>query len=297
MPPLLTEAARLTERAPAKINLTLHVLGRRPDGYHRLESLVAFTRSGDTLSLVPGDALKLSVSGPTAPASGDPDDNLVGKAAQHLASRIEGLKLGAFHLVKNLPVAAGVGGGSSDAAAALRLLARANDLSLDDPRLLEAAAATGADVPVCLATHARMMAGIGESLGPVLKLPPLPVLIVNPRQPLATKAVFARMNIAPGAETGYGAHPKIESGIDYAALIAALKKARNDMEDAACVLAPIVGDVLAILAAAPGCKLARMSGSGSTCFALFPDCRAVARAKRTILKAHPDWWVKAAMLN
>ena len=293
----LTKPAHLIERAPAKINLTLHVLGRRPDGYHRLESLVAFSRSGDTLSLVPGDALKLSVSGPTAPVSGDPDENLVGKAARNLALRIEGLTLGAFHLVKTLPVAAGVGGGSSDAAAALRLLARANDLRLEDPRVLEAAAATGADVPVCLAAHARMMAGIGENLGPVLELPPLPVLIVNPRQALATKAVFARMNIAVGAETGFGAHPPIESGMDFAALIAALKKSRNDMEDAACVLAPVVGDVLAILAAAPGCKLARMSGSGTTCFALFPDCRAVARAKRTILKAHPDWWVKSAILN
>ncbi len=161
----------------------------------------------------------------------------------------------------------------------------------------DAAAATGADVPVCLAAKARMMAGIGESLGPVLDLPPLPVLIVNPRQALATKHVFARMNIAPGAETGFGAHPVISSGADSAALIAALKKGRNDMEDAAIVLAPVIGDVLAILAAAPGCKLARMSGSGATCFALFPDCRAVARARRAILQAHPDWWVKAAMLN
>ncbi|MHB8885602.1 MAG: 4-(cytidine 5'-diphospho)-2-C-methyl-D-erythritol kinase [Methylovirgula sp.] len=293
----LTEPVRLTERAPAKINLTLHVLGRRPDGYHALESLVAFTRSGDTLSFVPGDALKLSVSGPTAPASGDVAANLVVKAAQSLAARIEGLKLGSFHLIKNLPVAAGIGGGSSDAAAALRLLAKANDIGLEDPRLLEAAAATGADIPVCLAARARMMTGIGENLGPILQLPRLPVLIVNPRQALETKSVFARMNIALGAETGYGAHPQIASGMDYAGLIAALKKGRNDMEDAACVLAPVVGDVLAILAAAPGCKLARMSGSGSTCFALFPDCRAVARAKRTILKAHPEWWVKAAMLN
>lgn len=293
----MTEPARLSERAPAKINLTLHVLGRRPDGYHTLESLVAFSRSGDTLSFVPGDALNLSVSGPTAPASGDTDENLVGKAARNLALRVEGLKLGAFHLVKNLPVAAGIGGGSSDAAAALRLLAKSNDIGLDDPRLLDAAAATGADIPVCLAARARMMTGIGEQLGPILKLPPLPVLIVNPRQALETKSVFARMNIAPGAETGYGAHPRIESKIDYAGLIAALKKGRNDMEDAAIVLAPVIGDVLAILAAAPGCKLARMSGSGATCFALFPDCRAVARAGRTILKAHPDWWVKAAMLN
>jgi 4-diphosphocytidyl-2-C-methyl-D-erythritol kinase len=287
----------LTERAPAKINLTLHVVGRRPDGYHRLESLVAFSRSGDTLSLAPGDTLALAIGGPTAEAAGDLDSNLVVKAARNLAERVGGLRLGAFKLIKNLPVAAGIGGGSSDAAAALRLLAHANGLSLDDPRLIEAAAATGADVSVCLAAKARMMAGIGEKLGPVLDLPPLPVLIVNPRQALSTKAVFARMNIAAGAETGFGAHPEIPSGAAAEALIALLRKGRNDMEDAACVLAPVIGDVLAILAAAPGCKLARMSGSGATCFALFPDCRAVARAKRTILQAHPDWWVKAAMLN
>lgn len=292
-----TEPVLLTDRAPAKINLTLHVLGRRADGYHRLESLVAFSRSGDTLSLLPGDAPKLSISGPTAPASGDPGDNLVLKAARKLAERVDGLRLGAFHLVKNLPVAAGIGGGSSDAAAALRLLARANHLALDDPRLLEAAAATGSDVPVCLAAKARMMTGVGEHLGPILDLPALPTLIVNPRQALATKDVFARMNILAGTDTGFAAHPKITSGLDSAALIALLKKGRNDMEDAACVLAPVVGDILAILSAAPGCKLARMSGSGATCFALFPDCRSVAKARRAILAAHPDWWVKAAMLN
>jgi 4-diphosphocytidyl-2-C-methyl-D-erythritol kinase len=287
----------LTERAPAKINLTLHVTGRRADGYHVLESLVAFSRSGDTLALVPGDRLELAVAGPTAPAAGDPNANLVVKAARNLAERIEGLKLGAFRLVKNLPVAAGIGGGSSDAAAALRLLARHNDLALDDPRLHDAAVATGADVPVCVAAKARMMRGIGETLGPVVDLPPLPVLIVNPRKALETKSVFAEMKIAVGAETHYGLHPEIASGLSAEMLIAALKKGRNDMEDAACVLMPIIGDVLAILAAAPGCKLARMSGSGATCFALFPDCRAVAKAKRSILAAHPNWWVKAAMLN
>jgi 4-diphosphocytidyl-2-C-methyl-D-erythritol kinase len=287
----------LTERAPAKINLTLHVTGRRADGYHVLESLVAFSRGGDTLALVPGDRLELAVAGPTAPAAGDPNANLVVKAARNLAERIEGLKLGAFRLVKNLPVAAGIGGGSSDAAAALRLLAKLNDLSLDDPRLHDAAVATGADVPVCVAAKARMMRGIGETLGPVVDLPPLPVLIVNPRHALETKSVFAEMKIPVGAETHYGSHPEIASGMPADMLIAALKKGRNDMEDAACVLMPVIGDVLAILAAAPGCKLARMSGSGATCFALFPDCRAVAKAQRSILAAHPHWWVKAAMLN
>jgi 4-diphosphocytidyl-2-C-methyl-D-erythritol kinase len=287
----------LTERAPAKINLTLHVVGRREDGYHELESLVAFSRSGDSLSLMPGEALTLRVGGPMAEASGDPEKNLVLKAVHNLAERIEGLKLGALSLTKNLPVAAGIGGGSSDAAAALRLLARANGLAQDDPRLLDAAQATGADVPVCLAARARMMTGIGERLGPVLRLPPLPILIVNPRQPLETKAVFAKMKIAAGARADFGPHPQITSGLSYEALLAALRKGRNDMEDAACVFAPVVVDVLAILGAAPGCRLVRMSGSGATCFGIFANCRAVARAKKAILDAHPDWWVKAAMLN
>ncbi len=288
---------RLTERAPAKINLTLHVVGRRPDGYHELESLVAFSRSGDSLSLMPGEEFKLHVSGLMAEAAGDPEKNLIVKAVRNLTERIEGLKLGALHLTKNLPVAAGIGGGSSDAAAALRLLARANELAQDDPRLLDAAQATGADVPVCVAGRARMMAGIGERLGPVLQLPPLPTLIVNPRQPLETKAVFARMKVLPGSKTGFGPHPQISSGLGYEALIAALRKGRNDMEDAACVLVPVIGDVLAILAAAAGCKLARMSGSGATCFAIFANCRAAGRAKKAILEAHPDWWVKSTILN
>ncbi|MGH6819002.1 MAG: 4-(cytidine 5'-diphospho)-2-C-methyl-D-erythritol kinase, partial [Methylovirgula sp.] len=253
----------LAERAPAKINLTLHVVGRRADGYHELESLVAFSRSGDVLTLLPGDEFKFQVEGPMAAAAGDPQANLVVKAARHLMQRIGGLKLGALHLKKNLPVAAGIGGGSSDAAAALRLVARANALDQRDLRIIAAARATGADVPVCLAAQARMMTGIGERLGPALRLPPLPTLIVNPRQPLATKDVFAQMKIAPEA-SGFGPHPQIPSGLDFEALIDLLRKGRNDLEDAACLLAPIIVDVLAILAAARGCKLARMSGSGTT---------------------------------
>jgi 4-diphosphocytidyl-2-C-methyl-D-erythritol kinase len=289
--------SQLTDRAPAKINLTLHVVGRRADGYHELESLVAFSRTGDRLTLEPGDKLQLHVAGPTAGASGDPEKNLVIKAARQLAERVEGLRVGAFTLVKILPVAAGIGGGSSDAAAALRLLARLNALASDDPRLFEAARATGADVPVCLAAKARMMCGIGEKLGPVLDLPPLPALIVNPHQPLETKPVFEFMKIAPGSETCFGPHPKIASGMSYDALMAALRKGRNDMEDAASVLAPIVAKVLAILTAAPSCRVARMSGSGATCFALFDNCRAVGRARKAIAEAHPYWWVKATLLN
>src|SRR4051794_31128949 len=151
----------LATRAPAKINLTLHVLGRRADGYHQLESLVAFAGIGDDLQLVPASRLSLQVAGPTAALAGSDADNLVLKAAHLLAERVTGLRTGAFHLTKRLPVAAGIGGGSSDAAAALRLLARLNDLPLSHPALQDAARLTGADVPVCLEPKARMMRGIG----------------------------------------------------------------------------------------------------------------------------------------
>ena len=288
---------RLTERAPAKINLTLHVVARRDDGYHALESLVVFTRSGDTLTLEPGDALALTIEGPTAAASGDIESNLVMRAARALARRVEGLEVGAFHLVKRLPVAAGIGGGSSDAAAALRLLARRNGLALDDTRVMAAAAETGADIPVCLAARARMMRGVGDELGPLLALPPLPALVVNPGVPLETRAVFKRMDLPAGWRTNASAHPALGDGEAADAVFKALRRGRNDLEDPACVLAPVVSDVLAVLGAAPGCKLARMSGSGATCFGLFVDCRAAARAKKAIRRVHPGWWVKTTMLG
>ena len=200
-------------------------------------------------------------------------------------------------MVKRLPVAAGIGGGSSDAAAALRLLARLNGLPPDDPRLLAAAAETGADIPVCLAARARMMSGIGDELGPLLALPPLPALIVNPGVPLETKAVFKRMDLPAGWRTTASAHPTFGDGQSADTVFTALRRGRNDLEDPACVLAPVVSDVLAVLGAAPGCRLARMSGSGATCFGLFADCRTAARAKKTIRRVHPEWWVKTTMLG
>jgi 4-diphosphocytidyl-2-C-methyl-D-erythritol kinase len=286
-----------TERAPAKVNLTLHVTGRRADGWHTLESLVAWSRGGDTLSLTEGEPLALSIEGPGAAATGRIEDNLVLRAARHFAQRYPAARLGSFHLVKRLPVAAGLGGGSSDAAAALRLLARANAVALDDTGLMEAAQATGADVPVCLMGRARMMRGVGEELGPWLALPPLIGLLVNPGEPIATKEVFSLMNIAPGAATGFGGHPELYPRMPAEALLAALRKGRNDIEGAACLLAPVIGDVLSVLGAAPGCRLARMSGSGATCFGLFKDCRSAARAKKAILRAHPSWWAKTGVLS
>ncbi|MGO4523714.1 4-(cytidine 5'-diphospho)-2-C-methyl-D-erythritol kinase [Microvirga sp. 2MCAF35] len=283
----------LATRAPAKINLTLHVLGRRADGYHELESLVAFAGTGDDLRLESGTGLALQVSGPTAPLAGGDADNLVLKAARLLADRVEGLQLGTFHLTKRLPVAAGIGGGSSDAAAALRLLARLNGLPLSHPALREAARLTGADVPVCLEPRARMMRGVGEDLGEPLNLPRLFAVLVNPRVPVETPAVFKALGLRPGQRLTEARHP----GIERSSLLDALKAARNDLEPPALQLQPLIGEALALLRETSGCRLARMSGSGATVFGLYDDCETAAEAAKTIKHARQDWWVKATSLR
>jgi 4-diphosphocytidyl-2-C-methyl-D-erythritol kinase len=291
-------SAARAERAPAKINLTLHVVGRRADGYHDIESLVVFAGVGDTLTFAPARALVLTVNGPTASASGSVDDNLVLKAARALAERVEGLKLGRFALSKQLPVAAGVGGGSADAAAALRLLARANRIALDDPRLTEAARATGADVPVCLDPRARMMRGIGEILSAPLALPKLPAVLVNPRVAVPTKDVFAVLRARLTAQeeatsADFESRPRWKIG----ELIGALADERNDLEAPAIAIAPVVAQVLADLRSLKGCRLARMSGSGATCFGLFGTAPAAAAAARVLRGKHPAWWVRATKLG
>jgi 4-diphosphocytidyl-2-C-methyl-D-erythritol kinase len=283
----------LATRAPAKINLTLHVLGRRADGYHELESLVAFAGTGDDLRLEPGAGLGLQASGPTASLAGSGADNLVLKAARLLADRVEGLQLGIFHLTKRLPVAAGIGGGSSDAAAALRLLARLNGLPLSHPALREAARLTGADVPVCLEPSARMMRGAGEELGPPVNLPRLFAVLVNPRVPVETPAVFKALGLQPGQALARGSHPAIERST----LVDRLQAARNDLESPALHIQPLIGDALGLLRRTRGCRLARMSGSGATVFGLYDDCEAAAAAAKAVGRARPDWWVKATSLR
>ena len=284
--------SRLTTRAPAKINLTLHVLGRRPeDGYHVLESLVAFAVVADTLTLDPGPDLTLSVAGPTAGPAGPLDDNLVLRAARHLATEVPGLRLGAFHLHKELPVAAGIGGGSSDAAAALRLLAELNSLSLDHPAVVAAARATGADVPVCLDPRGRMMRGAGEAVGPALGFEGLPAVLVNPGVPVSTAPVFKALGLAVGQTLGGARHPAVPAGLDAEGVLAAIIPARNDLEPPALTVAPVIGEALALLRAQDGCRLARMSGSGATVFSLFPGMDAAEAAASAVRSARPDWWV------
>jgi 4-diphosphocytidyl-2-C-methyl-D-erythritol kinase len=288
----------LTEPAPAKVNLSLAILGRRADGYHELESLVVFAGLADRLDLIPDAPFGLTLSGPNAEQCGLQDDNLVLKAARALASACGSLRLGAFELAKDLPVAAGIGGGSADAAAALRLLARANAMASDDPRLFAAARATGADVPVCLDPRPRVMRGIGDILSPPLNLPPLPAVLVNPGVGVATKDVFNALKLAPGQRhvadraPAHGVVPN-----DPPALLDFLSACRNDLEAPAIALQPVIAEVLARLRASPDCRLARMSGSGATCFGLFGSARAAEAAAQTLQSAQPRWWVRATMLG
>lgn len=284
-------------RAPAKVNLTLHVLGRRADGWHELDSIVAFAGCCDWLRFEPGAPLSLVVDGPTGPSAGPIEDNLVLRAARALAERAPRLRTGGFRLRKALPVAAGLGGGSADAAAALRALAHENGLAGDDDRLWAAARAVGADVPVCLAPRARVMAGLGERLGPALDAPPLFAVLANPGIPVATPQVFAKLDLERGAASGSGPSPAIGAPVDGPSFLAALCGGRNDLQASAIEIAPAIADVLDALSSAEGARLARMSGSGATCFALYDDRRLAARAARGVARAHPAWWVRATVLR
>lgn len=287
----------LTTRARAKVNLDLRVLGRRADGYHELESLVAFAGVGDTLSLDPGAPLSLSIAGARAQALAAGDDNLVLRAARALAAVRPGLRLGGFRLVKRLPIASGIGGGSADAAAALRLLARLNGVKPADPVLKEVAASVGADVPVCLDSRARLMAGIGEKLGPILRLPPLFAILVNPGLGVETVAVFRALGLKASEVVSQARAATLAAPASATELQGYLASTTNDLAAPAQQIAPVIGEVLERLAALPGCRLARMSGSGATCFALFDDCTASATAAKVLQSERPGWWVKPTLLS
>ena len=285
----------------AKVNLTLRVVGRRVDGYHDIESVVAFANCADRLSLSPGSGLNLNTTGPLAQACGETSDNLVLKAAQLLRERVPDLKLGDFILDKVLPVAAGIGGGSADAAAALRLLAQLNSLELDDPRLIEVARLTGADVPVCLASNACVMTGVGESLLP-LSLPKMPCVMVNPRIPVATADVFKALGLRNGqllvgATDVFRGTAWPEAGASLEDWVEVLAAEHNDLEAPATRIQPVIGDVLAALSASNGAWLARMSGSGATCFAIYENTADAQRAAQKIQLAHPGWGVHSGVLS
>ena len=291
----------LVAEGRAKVNLTLRVVGRRVDGYHDLESVVAFADCADRLSLTVGSELDLVTTGPLAQACGETSENLVLKAAQLLGERVPDLRLGDFTLDKVLPVAAGIGGGSADAAAALRLLAQVNRLAVDDPRLIEVARLTGADVPVCLASRACVMTGVGETLLP-LALPKLPCVMVNPRIPLATQDVFKALGLRNG-ELLVGAADVMqatawpEDGASVEDWVEVLAASANDLEAPAMRIQPVIGEVLSALNATNGAWLARMSGSGATCFAIYENTAEAQRAAQKIQLDHPQWWVHAGVLS
>jgi 4-diphosphocytidyl-2-C-methyl-D-erythritol kinase len=275
--------------APAKVNLYLHVTGRRDDGYHLLDSLVAFADIGDRLTAEPAASLSLTVDGPVA---GDlamvGNDNLVLRAARLLAERA-GITAGAaLHLDKHLPVAAGIGGGSSDAAAALLALNRLWRISLEDEALCALGARLGADVPACLYRRAVWVGGIGEHLEPAGPLPEAGILLVNPHRALPTAAVFAARRGPFGDAGRFAPMPS-----DLSGLVRALAPRRNDLTEAAVTLVPEIAAVLARLGELPGSLLARMSGSGATCFALFANRAAAEEARAVVAAAEPRWWCAA----
>lgn len=285
-------SATLTELAPAKINLSLRVLRRRADGYHDLHSLVAFADLADAVCFTPGENYSLRVSGPGADDCGDLSANLVLRAAEALAARVPGLARGTFDLDKQLPVAAGLGGGSSDAAAALRLLARANGIAVNDQRIVAAAESVGADVPVCLDPVGRVMRGIGHDLDAPAGLPPLPALLVNPRVAVPTAAVFRALVLPADGHPAPACLPAAP-----AALTDWLRAHGNDLETPARTIAPVIGSVLDALRGLPDADVVRMSGSGATCFALFPGIAAAKAAEAALSAAQPHWWVRATTLR
>ncbi len=293
MPPLI-EAAR------AKVNLTLRVHGRRADGYHDIESLVAFADCADTLTLTLAPELGLTTTGPRAQDCGEGSDNLVTRVALALGERVAGMKTGLFTLEKHLPVAAGIGGGSADAAAALRLLARANNIDAGDPRVMDVARVTGADIPVCIKSLACTMTGVGENLS-FLSLPTLPCVMVNPRIAVATKDVFTALGLAKGEALSGAPHSGKKSwpspGATLQAWCEAISAGTNDLEPPALKVEPRIGVVLSALKATPGVRLARMSGSGATCFGIFANSDDATRAAKAIAHAHPGWWVHAGTLS
>ena len=260
----------LTEIARAKLNLALHVRARRPDGYHELETLFAFVEFGDVLRIAPAEAPAFRITGPFADKLTGEGDNLVTRAAARFAEAFGG-GAHAIELEKHLPVASGIGGGSADAAATLRALAKLQNVALDDPGLFEIADGLGSDVPACLLGKTALGKGRGEQLRPVPGMPGTPVLLVNPGVAVSTAEVFRGWD-----------------GVDRGPLGPDPLAGRNDLEAPARTIAPVIGAILGLLAAQPGVTLARMSGSGATCFALFETVEACAEAAATVTR--PGWW-------
>jgi 4-diphosphocytidyl-2-C-methyl-D-erythritol kinase len=277
-------SAVITEFAPAKINLALHVLGRRVDGYHELDSVVAFADVGDVLTFTPASETTLSVDGVFASGVPLTSDNLVLRAYSALA-QLGALSPVAMHLMKNLPIASGIGGGSADAAAALRGLMRMFDLRFDSETMRELALSLGADVPVCIHGKACRMQGVGEIITPLEQLPAPAILLVNPLQACGTADVFRSMGLKAGDNAGLALDVNMPASW------------RNDMTDAAQRVLPVISEVLATLEALPSTRAVRMSGSGATCFALMDRHADAVLAAEQLKSAYESWWVEPARLS
>lgn len=288
----------LKEFAPAKINLYLHIVGRRDDGYHLLDSLVVFAGVGDIVTVSPAASLSLRLRGPFAHALLDVPDNIVLRAARLLAKDICRVPNVTLTLEKRLPVSAGLGGGSTDAAAALRALARLWNVDRPAERLLSIALALGADVPVCLYSAPAQISGVGGSLQPAPALPSAWFLLVNPLRPLATEAVFHAYDrdVRRVSSSATAAMPLVDVPRDAISLSQMLATLRNDLYASAISLEPSIRTVLKVLTALPGCLLARMSGSGATCFGLFADSASAIAAARILKTRRSIWWSAAAPL-
>ena len=290
----MTAAMPTRELARAKINLTLTVRGRRPDGYHELQSLVTFAEVADEIEFHPGPDLGITCRGPFAPEI--VGTNLVEATLRRLQDLGQGLRLGAVTLTKNLPVAAGLGGGSADAAAVLRAVRAANPDAANRIAWHDIAVRLGADVPVCLAGRPACMWGIGDRIEPIDEgLPALSVVLVNPRVPLSTAQVFAALNAPPAPPAR---RPELDADIDTLEdLLGLMRRVGNDLERPATALLPVITDIKAALIAQPGCHLAALSGSGPTCFAIFSDDAAASQAATALTAAHPQWWTVATRLE
>ena len=283
------------EIARAKVNLTLHVVGRRDDGYHELDSLVAFAAHGDEVVYeADTSARATSVDGPYAAAIDGP--NLIDQVVLAVSRWWDVGERGSFRLLKNIPVAAGLGGGSADAAAALRLLCRAlGDDDHHEDRWKLIARSVGADVPVCLGSRLSVMRGTGERTTILPAVEPLPAVLVNPGVRLSTRDVFEELR-AP-AVVGSRDADQPAGFTDPAGLVAAIASGRNDLEAPAMRLQPVIGDVLAAIGETQQCRVARMSGSGPTCFGVYPTSAAAQSAAAQLLRRQPHWWVVATELS
>ena len=281
-----------TEAAPAKVNLALHVVGRRPDRYHELESLVVFADVADELEAVEASEDRLVVTGPFAGGLGAGESNLVSRAVAAFRTRWPELVRPclAITLKKYLPVAAGLGGGSADAAAALRLMAGLSSSAIPAPELLALAATLGADVPMCLVSQPSLVAGIGERLSPLPDFPQCYVVLVNPLLPVSTADVFRRLEAHDNPPL-----PPLPDPLTRPAQLGIwLEGTRNDLEPAAIALVPAIGELIVRMGDLPGCMLARMSGSGATVFGLFGSGALAHQAAHDLRSAHPGYWVAAA---